>query len=175
MRLPRRVPWESLSELEQVCSWIYTDENDLDAKQRAVNRVSFLGPSSRNLRLVPSCAVGSVEGGCPSSSCTRVYTCHTICYSARWNHGNILVLPVSTNELRLRSHSPCQWLSGPTTARRLCPVHSQHCTATRSSCVVRRAPPCCDARGSPDPGGTPGRGKTSERLSVLAFMGMGEA
>ncbi|PIL30928.1 hypothetical protein GSI_07097 [Ganoderma sinense ZZ0214-1] len=40
MRLPRRVPWEHLGELEQVCSWIYTDENDLDAKQRAVNRLA---------------------------------------------------------------------------------------------------------------------------------------
>lgn len=39
MQLPRRVPWESLAELEQVCSWIYTDENDLEAKQHAVNRV----------------------------------------------------------------------------------------------------------------------------------------
>ncbi len=45
MRLPRRVPWEHIGELEQVCSWIYTDENDLDAKQRAVNRVS-LSPRS---------------------------------------------------------------------------------------------------------------------------------
>lgn len=41
MRLPRRVPWETLSELEQVCSWIYTDENDFEATQRAVNRVGF--------------------------------------------------------------------------------------------------------------------------------------
>ena len=39
MRLPRRVPWSSLSELDQVCSWIFTDENDLDAKTFAVNRV----------------------------------------------------------------------------------------------------------------------------------------
>lgn len=41
MRLPRRVPWASLSELDEVCSWIYTDETDLEAKVRAVNRVSF--------------------------------------------------------------------------------------------------------------------------------------
>lgn len=39
MRLPRRVPWSSLAELDQVCSWIYTDEYDLDAKVLAVNRV----------------------------------------------------------------------------------------------------------------------------------------
>lgn len=42
MRLPRRVPWASIGELEQLCSWIYTDETDFDAKARAVNRVSFL-------------------------------------------------------------------------------------------------------------------------------------
>lgn len=40
MRLPRRVPWSSLAELDQVCSWIYTDENDLDAKILAVQRLS---------------------------------------------------------------------------------------------------------------------------------------
>ncbi|OJT14018.1 Protein LAS1 [Trametes pubescens] len=38
MRLPRRVPWQDLGELEQVCGWIYADESDFDAKQRAVNR-----------------------------------------------------------------------------------------------------------------------------------------
>ncbi|KZT67598.1 Las1-domain-containing protein [Daedalea quercina L-15889] len=40
MRLPRRVPWAHISELEQVCSWIYADENDLDAKVLAVNRLA---------------------------------------------------------------------------------------------------------------------------------------
>ncbi|KII86378.1 hypothetical protein PLICRDRAFT_287605 [Plicaturopsis crispa FD-325 SS-3] len=40
MRLPRRVPWASIGELDQVCAWIYADENDLDAKRLAVNRLS---------------------------------------------------------------------------------------------------------------------------------------
>ncbi|KAG6837887.1 hypothetical protein H0H93_013040 [Arthromyces matolae] len=40
MRLPRRVPWASLAELEKVCSWIYTDDNDIDAKVLAINRLS---------------------------------------------------------------------------------------------------------------------------------------
>ncbi|KAI0639041.1 Las1-domain-containing protein [Trametes polyzona] len=40
MRLPRRVPWQDLNELEQVCGWIYAEENDLDAKRRAVNRLA---------------------------------------------------------------------------------------------------------------------------------------
>ena len=40
MRLPRRVPWGSLQELDQVCAWIYTDENDIDAKIHAANRAS---------------------------------------------------------------------------------------------------------------------------------------
>lgn len=42
MRLPRRVPWASVSELEQVCSWIFTDEFDLKAKRLAVDRVSVM-------------------------------------------------------------------------------------------------------------------------------------
>ena len=53
MRLPRRVPWEHLGELEQVCSWIYTDENDLDAKQRATNRVSLFTTLSHNHPPIP--------------------------------------------------------------------------------------------------------------------------
>ncbi|KAF7306587.1 hypothetical protein MIND_00450000 [Mycena indigotica] len=40
MRLPRRVPWASIAELDQVCAWIYTDETDIDAKNRAINRLS---------------------------------------------------------------------------------------------------------------------------------------
>ncbi|KAJ7462768.1 Las1-like-domain-containing protein [Mycena galericulata] len=41
MRLPRRVPWTSIStELDQLCSWIFTDENDLESKRKAINRLS---------------------------------------------------------------------------------------------------------------------------------------
>ncbi|KAH7883943.1 Las1-like-domain-containing protein [Phlebopus sp. FC_14] len=40
MRLPRRVPWAHVGELEQVCSWIFMDEADLEAKTFAINRLS---------------------------------------------------------------------------------------------------------------------------------------
>ncbi|KDQ54841.1 hypothetical protein JAAARDRAFT_209051 [Jaapia argillacea MUCL 33604] len=40
MRLPRRVPWTSITELEQVCSWIYSDENDLAQLGSAARRLS---------------------------------------------------------------------------------------------------------------------------------------
>ncbi|KAA1468458.1 Las1-domain-containing protein [Dentipellis sp. KUC8613] len=40
MRLPRRTPWASLTELDQLCSWVYTDENDWDSKTLAVQRLS---------------------------------------------------------------------------------------------------------------------------------------
>ncbi|OBZ79225.1 Protein LAS1 [Grifola frondosa] len=40
MRLPRRVPWTFLTELEQLCSWIYADEADIDAKVLAVRRLA---------------------------------------------------------------------------------------------------------------------------------------
>ncbi|KAL4244574.1 hypothetical protein ABKN59_009945 [Abortiporus biennis] len=40
MRLPRRVPWVSLSELDEVCAWIYADQNDIDAKHRAIRRLA---------------------------------------------------------------------------------------------------------------------------------------
>ncbi|KIP08546.1 hypothetical protein PHLGIDRAFT_69150 [Phlebiopsis gigantea 11061_1 CR5-6] len=40
MRLPRRVPWSSITELDQVCSWIYSDGNDTEAKVQAIQRLS---------------------------------------------------------------------------------------------------------------------------------------
>ncbi|THH07946.1 hypothetical protein EW145_g3037 [Phellinidium pouzarii] len=40
MKLPRRVPWATSAELDTVCTWIYADENDADAKTAAVNRLS---------------------------------------------------------------------------------------------------------------------------------------
>jgi ribosomal biogenesis protein LAS1 len=40
MRLPRRVPWASVAELDQVCAWIYQDEHDLQAKKAAINKVN---------------------------------------------------------------------------------------------------------------------------------------
>ncbi|KAJ7071478.1 Las1-like-domain-containing protein [Mycena amicta] len=40
MRLPRRVPWASIAELDELCAWIYTDEADINAKTKAINRLS---------------------------------------------------------------------------------------------------------------------------------------
>jgi ribosomal biogenesis protein LAS1 len=40
MKLPRRVPWTSISELDQVCTWIFADDRDITSKTLAVNRVS---------------------------------------------------------------------------------------------------------------------------------------
>ena len=39
MKLPRRTAWASLAELDQVCTWVYTDEYDLAAQTLAVERV----------------------------------------------------------------------------------------------------------------------------------------
>lgn len=39
MRLPRRVPWAAIAELDQLCSWIFADENDMESKVLAINRV----------------------------------------------------------------------------------------------------------------------------------------
>ncbi|KAG1777385.1 Las1-like-domain-containing protein [Suillus placidus] len=40
MRLPRRVPWVNINELDQLCSWVFMDEGDLEAKRFAINRLS---------------------------------------------------------------------------------------------------------------------------------------
>ncbi|KAG1908488.1 Las1-like-domain-containing protein [Suillus fuscotomentosus] len=40
MKLPRRVPWANINELDQLCSWVFMDESDLEAKRFAINRLS---------------------------------------------------------------------------------------------------------------------------------------
>ncbi|KAK2461696.1 hypothetical protein APHAL10511_006159 [Amanita phalloides] len=40
MRLPRRVPWASWTELEQLCAWIYADSASPDSRLRAIHRLS---------------------------------------------------------------------------------------------------------------------------------------
>ncbi|KAI0047678.1 Las1-domain-containing protein [Auriscalpium vulgare] len=40
MRLPRRTAWASLAELDQVCSWVYANEDDWHSKSLAVERLS---------------------------------------------------------------------------------------------------------------------------------------
>ena len=42
MRLPRRIPWASPIELDQLCTWIYADETDIDAKILALHRVRIM-------------------------------------------------------------------------------------------------------------------------------------
>ncbi|CAE6392889.1 unnamed protein product [Rhizoctonia solani] len=39
MALPKRVPWATLAELDELCTWIYSDETDVASKQLAKNRL----------------------------------------------------------------------------------------------------------------------------------------
>ncbi|CAE6482056.1 unnamed protein product [Rhizoctonia solani] len=39
MALPKRVPWATLAELDELCTWIYSDETDTASKQLAKNRL----------------------------------------------------------------------------------------------------------------------------------------
>lgn len=41
MKLPRRVPWTSVAELDYVCALIFTEESTRESKQLAVQRVLF--------------------------------------------------------------------------------------------------------------------------------------
>ena len=60
MQLPRRVPWASPSELEQLCSWIYSDETDLRSKQLAVDKVT--GPPPFFSIQTPLSRTGKTDG-----------------------------------------------------------------------------------------------------------------
>lgn len=41
MRLPRRVPWRFIEDLDEVCSWIYSPESNDTTKQAAINKVGY--------------------------------------------------------------------------------------------------------------------------------------
>ncbi|KAI9512323.1 Las1-domain-containing protein, partial [Russula earlei] len=40
MQLPRRVPWTTLAELDQLCSWVYRDDDRDSSRDRAIERLS---------------------------------------------------------------------------------------------------------------------------------------
>lgn len=71
MRLPQRVPWTSLSQLEQLCGYIYNDED----WERAINRLSgwkFTGSLPFALEATLSLLVAfQVDAGQPTSSLSR--------------------------------------------------------------------------------------------------------
>ena len=71
MRVPQRVPWTSLSQLEQLCGYIYNDED----WERAINRLSgwkFTGSLPFALEATLSLLVAfQVDAGQPAPSLSR--------------------------------------------------------------------------------------------------------
>ncbi|KAJ6575519.1 Las1-like-domain-containing protein [Mycena sp. CBHHK59/15] len=61
MRLPRRVPWTSIAELDQLCAWILTDETDLGSKTKAINRDASPAQSLSHLSLRHSYAAAIIR------------------------------------------------------------------------------------------------------------------
>jgi hypothetical protein len=71
MQLPRRVPWASITELDEVCAWIYTDESDHLTKGLAVQRVR--GCSAVLFRSTQEIQVIGVESHHAVTACFRIY------------------------------------------------------------------------------------------------------
>ena len=51
MQLPRRVPWASLAELDQLCSYIYAQDAHESSRDLAIERVCI----ARNAQIVSFC------------------------------------------------------------------------------------------------------------------------
>jgi hypothetical protein len=60
MQLLRRVPWASLSELGELCSWIYSDETDPHTKRLAVNNLKSSKTKGENRSTLLNPAIGVV-------------------------------------------------------------------------------------------------------------------
>lgn len=147
MRLPRRVPWASLSEIEQVCSWIYSDETDINAISQAVGRVRFLIEDTCDSWFLRS-PVSRLEGRYFPSSCTRVHLVPVDGriarpFTARFN------VAVSFSQTRLcnRYYTACQWSRRSSAARGVCTVNREHRRAVGLASMVSRAETCRNARG----------------------------
>ena len=152
MRTPRRVPWSSLSELEQVCNWIYNDDHDLEAKLSAVNRVSFIHSL---LRKLPSHLSHSVDIclACHHSvtACIGIYTQFAYCEYRRpeevAKQYGVFEHTQSSSELCNGNSPTGQWSRRPTSTGSVCTLDFLDCFEDRSSAVVGRVAACCDARG----------------------------
>ncbi|KAJ7630589.1 Las1-like-domain-containing protein [Roridomyces roridus] len=80
MGLPRKVPWTSIAELDQLCSWIYTDEHDEDAKIRAINRLSAwkaITPLPHSLESILALLSALVQDAAPSQPSSHLSLRHS--------------------------------------------------------------------------------------------------
>ena len=109
MRIPRRVPWASASELEQVCSWIFADENDLDSHVLALSRVCRLSPCL--FTPFSHFSVVSLESDNLSASCPRIHSKFIGHHIARQDNPKSILFPVIEAELRRRHYPSGQWTS----------------------------------------------------------------
>lgn len=153
MRLPRRVPWASLAELDQVCSWIYADENDLDAKVRAINRVSktklpHLVAKFEQSMFLPG---GCMEAHNDDTACARLSAVHLVCDRARRVGTGFIVFFIIATSICLGHCTIGQRTGRSAPAWSVCKVHCEHRCPAGVTCVVSRAPTCCHARGLAQP------------------------
>lgn len=171
MRLPRRVPWQDLGELEQICGWIYADESDFDAKQRAVNRVRR---ARRSWKAFPLTAlVSGMESGRTPPTCPGICTCDFVYHHTRWieRERTLLVfVPVPAHELCRVDHPARERTCRPPPTRRVRSLDCQHRTTTRVTRVACRAPARRDARRPPQPRGPAGRRSRGTYAHPLIFL-----
>lgn len=149
MRLPRRVPWASLAELDQVCSWIYADENDLDTKVLAINRVRKTHRSTKfmsvsNFFPIPA---RSVEGDDLDSSCSRVSIVDPHSDRPRRVCSKLVVVSVPPTSVRHGYHTSGEWSCRSLATWRVCSFNRKHCRSAGPSLMARRVATCCHTRG----------------------------
>jgi hypothetical protein len=148
MRLPRRVPWASTTELSQLCSWIFADESDHAAKSLAVDRVSPNQPCS-NTVCSPSFLVISLA--CHHSPPTRSGI------DPRPPHDNIARRPAAaalyvlvftpTTQLCCMHHSSRQRSRRPFAIGSLCPLDRIHSCTIGTPGMAGGTTTRCHARG----------------------------
>lgn len=147
MRLPQRVPWASIGELDQLCTWIFADENNLESRSQAIDRVSItpLLKLSLFLRHLDSC----LESDHTPPSCIRINT-NTINHHPPRSRAHFLLLffaeyNIPTTKLLQRPHSLSKWPRRSTAKGGVCEVYSFHRCSAWSSGLVSGTSACCYA------------------------------
>ena len=159
MRLPRRVPWATVTELDQLCSWVYATDAHDSSRNLAIERVritrsrSKLGRQNAFLHEGKKKVAFGMEIHDAPSARSRVPSLHLGRHPTRqrllWRRPVLLVIP--TAELRHCAHPPRQRSGGSSPSGYVRALHTLHRRTDRPPGLARRAAARRDARGPAEP------------------------
>jgi hypothetical protein len=148
MQLPRRVPWASLAELDQLCSYIYARDVHDSSRDLAIERVCIPPMCKIVVCLTRKKKALRVEIHDAFATRTRISSFYLGRRPTRQRlRCRLFFLSVSATELRHRAHPSRQRPRRSTPIGDVRAFHTLHRRSDRPPSLARRAAACRDARG----------------------------